>query len=543
MRKLILKRKPQTVKFKFDAASDGSKGRGGIKWRIFAHFMLFSLIMLVLLWLVQTVFLDTIYKQVKTNAIRRVSGELCDTLQTSGFGSDELGNLMFSAARNNYLCILVADLASYDGFNLRAQSVDVAGMCIVHELTSNEVMKLALAARKNDGSVFYELDFRPESERAKNLDNELAQLLGARFFILTNSLLHNYDSPTMLVSVRVVDLPDGGSYAVMLNGNIAPLDTTVSTLRLQLILLTGVMMLLGFFMAWALAGHISRPIIHINKLSRRLAQGDFELDFSVPRADKEISELADSLNHAAVELAKTEQLQRDLIANISHDLRTPLTLITAYSEAMRDLPGENTPENVQVIIDETERLSVLVNDLLDMSKLQAGAIRLEPQEFELTALIQQIIERFNKLMATEGYTIDFQPVARLWVEADEIKLTQVIYNLINNAVTYTGEDKMVKIRQLLLHHDSRVRIEVLDTGEGIAPEQIKDIWRRYYKGSANHQRTHAGNGLGLAIVKNILDLHGGAYGVESTAGQGSCFWFELEVKRVEKAGVAARGEK
>ena len=138
----------------------------------------------------------------------------------------------------------------------------------------------------------------------------------------------------------------------------------------------------------------------------------------MPKADLEISELAETLNYAAVELAKTEQLQRDLIANISHDLRTPLTLITAYGEAMRDLPGENTPENVQVIIDETERLSVLVNDLLDMSKLQAGAIKLERREFELTELIESINERFNKLMATVGYTIDFVTAARLWVEAD-----------------------------------------------------------------------------------------------------------------------------
>jgi len=534
MLKLTLKRKAKTVKYKFDgAAAAAGRWRGGIKWRIFGHFMLFSLIMLVLLWLVQTVFLDTIYKQVKTNAIRHVSAELSQTLQTSGFGSDELGDLMFSAARNNYLCVLVADLGSYDGINLRAQSVDVAGMCIIHELTADEVLRLALAAEQNGGNVFYELDFGPERS-PDNANNELARLLGNRFRIIIGALQHNYDTPTMLVSVRLVQTPEnGGSYAVMLNGNIAPLDSTVTTLRFQLIWLTGVMMLLGFIMALVLAGHISRPIIHINKLSRRLAQGDFELDFSVPRADKEICELADSLNHAAVELAKTEQLQRDLIANISHDLRTPLTLITAYGEAMRDLPGENTPENVQVIIDETERLSRLVNDLLDMSKLQAGAIKLEPCEFELTELIRRIIVRFNKLMATEGYTIDFQPSMRLWVEADELKLTQVIYNLINNAVTYTGEDKLVTIRQLLLHHGSRVRIEVIDTGEGIAPEQIKDIWRRYYKGSANHQRTHAGNGLGLAIVKNILDLHGGAYGVESTAGQGSCFWFELEVKRTE----------
>ena len=533
---LSFKRKAKTFKYKIEGTEAAGRFRarrllGGIKWRIFRHFMLFSLIMLVLLWLAQTVFLDTIYKQVKTNDMRRVSLEISQSLQNDGFESDELSDVMYAVARNNYMCVLVAKLAPDAGLNLRAQSVDVNAICIIHELNAGEVLVLAAEAAKNEGSVFYELDFGPGIHE----NSELAQLLGNRFRYLTRFYQLNYDIPTMLLSVRLVDTETDGQYVVLINGNIAPLDATVSTLRLQLVLLTGVMMLLDFIMALVVAGHISRPIIHISKLSRRLAQGDFELDFSVPKADLEISELAETLNYAAVELAKTEQLQRDLIANISHDLRTPLTLITAYGEAMRDLPGENTPENVQVIIDETERLSVLVNDLLDMSKLQAGAIKLERREFELTELIESIIVRFNKLMATEGYTIDFVPAARLWVEADEIKLTQVIYNLINNAVTYTGPDKLVKIRQLLHRsgHGSRVRIEVIDTGEGIAPEQIKDIWRRYYKGSANHQRSRAGNGLGLAIVKNILDLHGGAYGVESTAGQGSCFWFELEVKRQE----------
>ncbi len=532
---LSFKRKAKTFKYKIEGAGDAGRFRarrllGGIKWRIFRHFMLFSLIMLVLLWLAQTVFLDTIYKQVKTNDMRHVSQEISQSLQAHGFESDELSDVMYAVARNNYMCVLVAKLTPDAGLNLQAQSVDVNALCIIHELNAGEVLALAAEAAKNGGTEFYELDFEPGNQE-KN--SKLARLLGERFRYLTRFYQLNHDTPTMLVSVRLVETEAEGRFVVLVNGNIAPLDATVSTLRLQLVLLTGVMILLGLIMALVLAGQISRPIIHINKLSRRLAQGDFELDFSVPRADLEISQLAETLNYAAGELAKTEQLQHDLIANISHDLRTPLTLITAYGEAMRDLPGENTPENVQVIIDETERLSVLVNDLLDMSKLQAGAIKLERREFELTELIDSIIVRFNKLMATEGYTIDFVPAARLWVEADEIKLTQVIYNLINNAVTYTGPDKLVKIRQQLLHHGSRVRIEVIDTGEGIAPEQIKDIWRRYYKGSANHQRSRAGNGLGLAIVKNILDLHGGAYGVESTAGQGSCFWFEIEVKRQE----------
>lgn len=531
--------------FKYRVPGQGERLGGSIKWRIFSYFVLFAFIMLVLLWLVETVFLDAFYKAAKTRDMERVSSHISQTLLEEGFGSEALGDVMNAAAQNNYMCVLVAKLSSYDGQNLLAQRVHVSPLCLIHEFTADELIRLGEAAEEAGGKAEYELDFSRENTGENSL---LADILGERFRKLTRLYRANFDTPTMLVSVRLVENPhevigvydsSGGlvgepvneRYLVLVNGSIAPLDATVNTLRMQLVIITGVMVLLGLVLALVLSEQIGRPIIHINKLSRRLALGDFELDFSVPGADREINELAASLNHAAGELAKTEQLQKDLIANISHDLRTPLTLITAYGEAMRDLPGENTPENVQVIIDETERLSVLVSDLLDMSKLQAGAIELERSEFELTQLVREIIERFNKLMATEGYTIRFAPGCRLWVEADKIKLTQVIYNLINNAITYTGEDRLVEIRQVLLHHDSRVRIEVTDTGEGIEPEQIADIWRRYYKGSANHQRTHAGNGLGLAIVKNILDLHGGAYGVDSTPGRGSCFWFELEVRR------------
>ena len=124
---------------------------------------------------------------------------------------------------------------------------------------------------------------------------------------------------------------------------------------------------------------------------QKLAKGKFNTEFN-GKGYKEISELAETLNHTAKELAKTDVLQKELLANVSHDLRTPLTMITAYSEVMRDIPGENTPENVQVIIDETKRLTCLVNDLLDISKIQAGVTVLETKEFDITDSIQNIIE-------------------------------------------------------------------------------------------------------------------------------------------------------
>ena len=218
-----------------------------------------------------------------------------------------------------------------------------------------------------------------------------------------------------------------------------------------------------------------------------------------------------------------EGLRKELLANVSHDLRTPLTMIQGYAEVMRDLPGENTPENVQIIIEETERLTSLVNDLLDLSRLESGAITLERTRFDLTQSIRAILRRYDKLAS---YSFPFEAEEDVFVTADELKISQVVYNLVNNAITYAGEDKTVTLRQTV--ENGKVRISVSDTGEGIPQDKLKDIWERYYKVDKEHKRAQVGTGLGLSIVKNILELHGGAYGVESEEGKGSTFWFELE---------------
>lgn len=233
-----------------------------------------------------------------------------------------------------------------------------------------------------------------------------------------------------------------------------------------------------------------------------------------------------TLNYTVNELTKSERLQRELIANVSHDLRTPLTMITAYAEVMRDLPGENTPENVQVIIDEAKRLTGLVNDLLDISKLQAGVSEIKMAEYNLTNGVKAVMDRYAKLVEQQGYKIIFCYDQEVWVEADEFKIYQVLYNLVNNAVNYTGEDKTVTVSQVV--NGGIVRIEVRDTGEGIAQDQLENVWDRYYKIDKNHKRAVMGTGLGLSIVKNILKQHDARYGVKSKPGQGSTFWFELK---------------
>ena len=202
-------------------------------------------------------------------------------------------------------------------------------------------------------------------------------------------------------------------------------------------------------------------------------------------------------------------------------------MITGYAEVMKDIPGENTPENIQIIIDEAKRLTSLVNDVVEMSKNQNSVQELHLEDFNLTECISKILERYTKLTENDGYKIIFEKNQDVFVNADNLKITQVIYNLINNALTYTGEDKIVKIVQTV--NDGKVKIEIKDTGDGINPDEIEYVWDRYYKAKGNHKRAQVGTGLGLAIVKGVLELHKANFGVKNDENGGANFWFELKV--------------
>jgi signal transduction histidine kinase len=229
-----------------------------------------------------------------------------------------------------------------------------------------------------------------------------------------------------------------------------------------------------------------------------------------------------------------ELLRQELIANISHDLRTPLTLISGYAEAMRDLPDENNSENAQIIVDETKRLTTLVNDVMDISKLQTGNISIHRQPYNLTASLGDSINRMNKLMEMDGYQIDFITDREIILAADETRISQAFYNLLTNAINYTGEDKKITVTQTIFPNPADdladwVKIAVADSGEGIAEEDLPYIWDRYYKVDKTHKRAVTGTGLGLSIVKSILDMHHGEYGVNSQINEGSVFWFTLKI--------------
>lgn len=331
--------------------------------------------------------------------------------------------------------------------------------------------------------------------------------------------------PESLTKVHEYELDDGSKLSLTFYAMITPVDATVSTLRMQLIIITGIMIMLATVLAIVIAKYISKPIEKINQSAKQLAKGKYDVGFH-GKGFLEIKELSDTLNTAATELSKVEHLRRELMANISHDLRTPLSFIYSYAEMMHDFPDEITPEHSQIIMDETKRLTSLVNDMLDISLIEAGEAKLNKTDYNLTESLRETINRMNMLVKNEGFRIDLEYGEDVYIYADELKLSQVVYNLILNAITHGGDDKIVLVRQSVINNS--VRIEVIDHGAGIKAEDLPYIWERYYKVDKQHKRPIMGTGLGLSIVKSIIKMHDGECGVKSEEGKGSCFWFQLK---------------
>ena len=320
---------------------------------------------------------------------------------------------------------------------------------------------------------------------------------------------------------------------IFLNTSIQPLDSSIILLKSQYGYIALIIFGISLIISYVISSQISRPIVKISDSAKKLANGDFNVSFSTDSKVQEIKELSTTLDLAKNELSKTDELRRDLMANVGHDLRTPLTMIKAYAEMTRDLESqtpEKRVENMNIIIEETDRLNVLVSDILDLSKLQSSTYELKIEEFDLNELIRNIIKRFYILIDSDGYEFIYTNDKEIKVKADKKRIEQVIYNLLNNAVNYTGEDKKIYIN--VTDEKKKVLVEIRDTGKGIDKEEIKYIWNKYYHNEKKHKRNAFGTGLGLSIVKTILDSHNYKYGVKSVKNKGTTFYFEIDKKNM-----------
>ncbi len=511
----------------------GVGGRISISIKLFAYLTLFTLFILLVVWVMQIGLLDHFYSQSKYKEMERADSDITQAVRENPAG---LEKRVKDCAADYLLCIRVFRLDGSTAHQI--VTAEVSDDCLIHRISDKYLTHLYNEAVANGG--IYTRQVSPE---VLFLTNPEAMAGWAESFprpdpddIRDRLPDVSADQRTNMIRVRVIPGDMGESYIIMLNSELEPLNATVQTLQTQFWMIAFILLWSALLLAILISRNISKPLKKMNRAAKRLANGRYDADF---RAEgyREVVELSDSLIHASEQLARTDTLQKELIANISHDLRTPLTMIIGYSEVMRDLPGENTPENVQVIIDETERLAQLVNDLLDLSKLRAGSRPPAMEVFNLTELVEATMLRYEKLTRKDGYRVEYHSDHSVEVRADRTMLLQVIYNLINNAINYTGNDKLVRVTQTVSADGTRVRVSVTDSGVGIAPDQIPLIWDRYYKIDKVHRRAMIGTGLGLSIVKQILEAHRTTYGVESKLGEGSTFWFEMRVESVAEDSV------
>lgn len=498
----------------FSEENKAKRSRYGIRWKMYAILISFVGVALGVIWFFQAQTLNYFYQANKFSELERTALLIGQELHDVDRAEEIVNSQSSEFNQNIWICKV------NDGIPRIAYHSETT-LGVSNKVITANLDDLFFKTSRNDGKyiALVSRDSHDSTGRLIVVEDNLGDSSALPYIRNGSDRLH-------AVYVTVKDI-ENDTYMIIQSTSLMPVAAVSGTIRNQFICIGIILSLAAMGTAIIMSKIITKPIVTMNEAAKRLAKGEYGADFSVVSGYREMDELGDSLNYAAKELAKTDNLQKELISNISHDLRTPLTMIKGYGEVMRDIPGENTAENIQIIIDETSRLSELVNDMLDLSKIQAGTRCPDMQMFSLTQTVKETMQRYERLIKQDGYIIDFYADDDVKVYADRGMILQVVYNLINNAVNYTGEDKRATVRQTL--DNGKVRISVTDTGEGIAKEHLNEIWNRYYRVDKVHKRSTVGTGLGLSIVKEILDLHGAAYGVESGLGGGSTFWFEFPV--------------
>ncbi len=458
-----------------------------IRSKLWAGMMSLVLIVLVLLWLFQVVFLDRFYLQMKIGEIENRAATIMGLLDDN---QAEFADQM--------------ELLAYDN-NLSIQLLDQSGEILYQ--TSSAMNGQMMMMMRNVRSQVYE-----------------ATLAGTKS---TATFTH----PRLGSNYLMIGIPDGGQGQVervlMLSVPLAPVDETVSILQRQLIYISIILLGAALLISFLLARTFTRPVLDINQAAKQMATGDFSARAAITQED-EIGQLARTINHLGEQLAQIEKLRKDLIANVSHELRTPLSLIQGYAETLRDVTGESPEKRdrqLGIIIEETQRLSQIVNDILNLSQLQSGQMHLQQDCFNIRNLTGRAAQRYELLSQQTGVALQLEAEYDLKAYGDEARIEQVLYNLVSNAYNYVNPDGRIIIAAFPL--DDQVRLEVTNTGPGIDEQDLPHIWDRFYK-SSHRMAGATGSGLGLAIVKAVLEAHGAAFGVESQPGLKTTFWLQLK---------------
>lgn len=478
----------------------------GIRFHIWLYFVLFALGILALFGILQNVLIEPYYRDTKISAIQEVADLIQLNMIDSNVVDQAMNDEIFRISVNNNVCALIYN----DKGNIVFSTDALGSSCIFNQSFS----------------------IGGESFRSLNSMNSLKDVIIANGNELSEVFRNTKSNQEMILYARYIRA-NMANYTLYVNSPVELLDSTLEIFTTQFMILTAALLVLSLILSVFLSNRIAYPIISMRQPANELASGNYDVNFKGGHFT-ELDDLASTLNTATEKLSKVDELRKDLIANMSHDIKTPLTMIKAYAEMIQDISGDNPKkraEHLDVILKEVDYLDHLVTDMSELSKMQSGNFEIKLSLFDLREVAEEIMILMQALAEEKQITMHLQCPESVLVSADEIKIKQVIYNFMSNAIKHSNHGTNVQLQ--ITDKNGIVKVMVIDNGPGIKEEELPYIWNRYYKIDKGFRRSAKSTGLGLAIAKAILDTHEANYGVVSEEGKGSCFWFELVIEDAE----------
>ena len=472
--------------------------------------LIFVSITLFLVYVLQIFLLPSFYQNKALSRVETISNRMATPLTNIANNEEytqEYNDLVLYTRQNN-ICLYAFD----DSAILKLEANAMGSSCYLHYL-----IKPTIQSYRDPSPIMNQYMEMVNQQESKSYyftvtpnDQISSQLFYAQRFVINNR-----------------------NFYVFINTPYELLDSTIFVLQEQFFYISSGVLILGIMISLLLSKLLSEPLNRLSKTAQDLARGKKDVIFE-KGGFLEIDTLASTLNYATQEINKTDNLRIDLLANISHDLRTPLTSISAYAQLIQDISGDDPvkrEKHLKIIIEEVEQLNRLLSDMMTLSQMQSKTSRLIIEEFDINNLVNRTIESLKATTSTQSIMIEKVGKISKKVIGDEVKIRQVIMNYLSNAIKFVGEDRTILVKLIEIEETGYARIEVIDHGSGISEEEKPYVWDRYYKVNKNYARVQKGTGLGLAICKAICERGNYPYGVLSEVDKYSLFFVEIPLSK------------
>ena len=472
-------------------------GPKSIKTKTFLYIMSVVAVILVLMYTMQIIGLQRIYEFTKQNEVKSAQKEMVSELESGDLRSS-IDSIM-TLSRHSDIFVEIYD---------SEKEIVMSPFMYMEERTWNFQQRYPF---NNLISRVRMSDFIDKLEETGK-----------------NSLVIRVKNKSDITSTLVlVDkfTNDGNSFYLVTSSALAPVAATSEILKKIFVIILITVLIISVIISMILAISYTRPLRKLSSAAKAVTAGDYSVRID-NKFNDEIGLLIDDFNNMTTQLSKVDSMRKDLVANVSHELRTPLTMIKGYAETIRDLTGdrpEKREKQLEIIINESDRLSNLITNILDLSSLQAGQPRFEKTEFNLSRTVTDLLKRYD-IFKDQGYTFNVIITPDLTVTGDKDRLMQVICNLLDNAINHSVENKQIFVT---LSKKDTPFLEITNFGDVIEKENLPHIWERYYRIDKVGNRRVTGTGIGLSIVKEILVAHNFRFGVSSSEEDGTTFYVKF----------------